>query len=233
MIFLNTIKTIDLWTEQKDNQIECFCGAFIDGFDNENIPYDAYKVVRNVNCIITSNSPGLNVRNKHNAIVFYKDYVPVRLVVLNQNTDIDLGIGMALCQPVYNVLLKDAFNNLSIQRYDVDLHQQPIDNGVNPAFEIDVCSCDRPDLLRCMLKGSYTQSDTEFGKSNSDSDYTFFPNIFIQYKLITDTEEFEIEHQSAFLNGNKTRIIPLQENSLLDIEAIKGQYTYGAGGWHL
>ena len=48
MIFLNTIKTIDLWTEQKDNQIECFCGAFIDGFDNENIPYDAYKVVRNV-----------------------------------------------------------------------------------------------------------------------------------------------------------------------------------------
>lgn len=32
MIFLDIIKTIDLWTEQLDNHLECFKGAFVDGF---------------------------------------------------------------------------------------------------------------------------------------------------------------------------------------------------------
>lgn len=26
---MNKTKTIDLWTEQKDNQIECFCGHLL------------------------------------------------------------------------------------------------------------------------------------------------------------------------------------------------------------
>ena len=43
MIFLNTIKTIDLWTEQNENHIECFSGAFVDGFENGNIPFDTSK----------------------------------------------------------------------------------------------------------------------------------------------------------------------------------------------
>lgn len=31
---MKVIKTIDLWTEQKDNHYECFNGAFVDGFEN-------------------------------------------------------------------------------------------------------------------------------------------------------------------------------------------------------
>ena len=89
MIFLNTIKTIDLWTEQNENHIECFSGAFVDGFENGDIPFDTYKVIRNGNCIIISNRNDLNISNKHNAIVFYKNGVPTRLMVINQNTDID------------------------------------------------------------------------------------------------------------------------------------------------
>lgn len=34
---------------------ECFNGAFIDGFENDRIPFDEYKVVKNCNCIITTN----------------------------------------------------------------------------------------------------------------------------------------------------------------------------------
>lgn len=30
---MNIIRTIDLWTEQNPNHIECFSGAFVDGFD--------------------------------------------------------------------------------------------------------------------------------------------------------------------------------------------------------
>ena len=49
-----TISTIDLWTEQYKNHYECFKGAFVDGFENETILFDTYKVIRNGNCIIKS-----------------------------------------------------------------------------------------------------------------------------------------------------------------------------------
>ena len=40
---MNTIKTIDLWTEQHDNHYECFNGAFVDGFEDSKAPFDTYK----------------------------------------------------------------------------------------------------------------------------------------------------------------------------------------------
>ena len=52
---MNIIRTIDLWTEQNPNHTECFSGAFVDGFENENIPFDSYKIIRNCNCVISSN----------------------------------------------------------------------------------------------------------------------------------------------------------------------------------
>lgn len=76
-----------------------------------------------------------------------------------------------------------------------------------------------------MLEGIYTQSDTEYGKSNSNNSYSFIPNIFIEYKLITDAECFKIEHHCAFINENMTRIIPLQDNSSLDIEMISSEFN--------
>ncbi len=80
--------------------------------------------------------------------------------------------------------------------------------------EIDVGSCDRWSLLYNMLKGSYTESDTQYGNFQSDK-YEFLPNLFIKYDLTTDTEKFEIEHICAFINTIKTRIIPIQEHSSL------------------
>lgn len=146
-------------------------------------------------------------------------------MVINQLTDIDKCISVALSQQFNNSTLNEVYNKLSIKRYDTDLHQQPIHNSSNKADEIDVGSCDRPSLLSCMLKGCYTQSDTDYGKSNSDSNYIFVPDIFIQYDFTSDAEQFEIEHHCAFLNTNKTRIIPLQDNSLLNIEEIKNQFV--------
>lgn len=217
---MDVINTIDLWTEQSDNHIECFSGAFVDGFENGSIPFDSFKVIRNCNCIISSNKDNLNIRNKHNAIVFYKDGVPVRLMVLNENTDIDKCISAALSQTFNNTILRDIYFQLNIKRTDVNLNQQPINNESDPENELDVGSCDRPGLLESMLKGSYTQSDTDFGKNNSDSSYKFIPDIFIQYELMTDSEYFSIEHHCAFINKSMTRIIPLQANSLINIDEI-------------
>lgn len=221
---MTEVKTIDLWTEQNENHFDCFKGAFIDGFEDENIPFDTYKVIRNCNCIITSNQEGLNISNKHNAIIFYKEDNPVRLMVINQNTDINKCIDVALDQSFNNSTLRSVYDFLGIRRTDINLNEQPIFNNCNQEKEIDVGSCDRPNLLESMLEGSYTQSDTGYGKSNSDNNYKFIPNIYLQYELTTDNEYFQIEHQTAFLNENMTRIIPLQKNSSLDIDMLYQQF---------
>ena len=51
-----TIKTTDVWTEQYPNHYDCFNGAFIDGIEKDNMPYDRYKIVLNCNCEISSNT---------------------------------------------------------------------------------------------------------------------------------------------------------------------------------
>ena len=222
---MNIIKTIDLWTERNTNHIECFNGAFVDGFENDTIPFDSYKIVRNCNCVISSNQSNLNISNKHNAIIFYKDNIPVRLMVINKETDIDKCVDEALRQPFNNSSLKEIYILHSITATDINLNEQAIHNSSNKTKEIDVGLCDRPSLLECMLEGSYTQSDTDYGKSNNDNRYSFIPNISIEYKLITDTKCFKIEHHCAFINENMTRIIPLQDNSSINIEMISSEFN--------
>ncbi len=211
---MKTIKSIDLWTEQNENHYECFNGAFVDGFENNKIAFDEYKIIKNCNCIITVNNPNINISNKHNAIVFYKDKNPVRLMVINKNTDIDKCIKIALTQYFENETLQVLYDNLQIKSSIIDIKETPIFNNADFIKEIDVGSCDRWNLLYNMLKGSYTESNTQYGNYQSDK-YEFIPNIFIKYELTTDTEKFEIEHKCAFINTIKTRIIPIQENSNL------------------
>ncbi len=217
---MKAIRTIDLWTEQLDNHLDCFIGAFVDGFENEDIPFDTYKVVRNCNCLISTNSPDLNISNKHNAIVFYKNGVPVRLMVINKGTDVDRCIEEALNQDFNGQPLKNIYAVRGIKRVDVDLKQPAIVNSSNHEKEMDVGSCDRPSLLNSMLAGSYTESDTNLGKDNSDNNFTFVPGINIQYELVIEDECFAISHSSAFVNATMTRVIPLQNNSALNIEEI-------------
>lgn len=211
---MNLIKTIDLWTEQYDNHYECFNGAFIDGFENNKIPFNKYKIVKNCNCIITTNREDIKIRNKHNAIIFYKDTKPVRLMVLNKDTDINKCINASLNQYFKDATLKDIYENINIQSSTIDLAEKAVCNSIVSSEEIDVGSCDRWNLLYNMLKGSYTEDDTSYGNYSSDK-YEFLPNIYIKYELITDIEKFEIEHKCAFINDLKTRIISIQDNSPL------------------
>lgn len=118
---MKTIKSIDLWTEQNENHYECFNGAFVDGFENNKIAFDEYKIIKNCNCIITVNNPNINISNKHNAIVFYKDKNPVRLMVINKNTDIDKCIKIALTQYFENETLQVLYDNLQIKSSIIDI----------------------------------------------------------------------------------------------------------------
>lgn len=212
---MKIINTIDLWTEQHKNHYECFNGAFVDGFENNKVPFDTYKIIKNCNCIITVDNPDVNINNKHNAIIFYKDAIPVRLVVINKNTDIDKCINIALEQPFENSILKDYYVKYNIKSIIIDMKEAPVYKETdNTNAETDVGSCDRWKLLYNMLKGSYTESNTAYGNFESDR-YEFVPNLFIKYELNTDTEKFEVEHKCAFINTLKTRLIPIQENSLL------------------
>lgn len=212
---MKIIRTIDLWTEQKENHYECFNGAFVDGFEDNKIAFDSYKIIKNCNCIISVSQKDIHISNKHNAIVFYKNKVPVRLMVINKNTDIEKCIEIALNQYFEDTILKDYYDKLNIQSSIIDMDETPIvkDND-DLTKEVDVGSCDRWNLLYNMLKGSYTESDTSYGNFSSDK-YEFIPNLFIKYELLTDTEKFEIEHKCAFINTIGTRLIPIQENSNL------------------
>lgn len=210
---MKTIKTIDLWTEQHENHYECFNGAFVDGFENNKIPFDEYKIIKNCNCIINVNQNDIHISNKHNAIVFYKDKIPVRLMVINKNTDVDKCIEVALNQYFEDSILKDYYDKLKIKFSEIDMKEESIfKENDDITKETDIGSCDRWKLLYNMLKGSYTESDTSYGNFASDK-YEFIPNLFIKYELVTDSEKFEIEHKCAFINTIKTRLIPIQENS--------------------
>lgn len=212
---MKTIKTIDLWTEQHENHYECFNGAFVDGFENNKIPFDEYKIIKNCNCIINVSQNDIHISNKHNAIVFYKDKIPVRLMVINKNTDVDKCIEVALNQYFEDCILKDYYDKLRIKFSVIDMKEESIfKENDEITKETDIGSCDRWKLLYNMLKGSYTESDTSYGNFASDK-YEFIPNLFIKYELVTDSEKFEIEHKCAFINTIKTRLIPIQENSPL------------------
>ncbi len=211
---MKIVKSIDLWTEQHENHYECFNGAFVDGFENNKIAFDEYKIIKNCNCIITVSNSNINISNKHNDIVFYRDKNPVRLMVINKNTDIDKCINISLNQYFNDGILQDLYDCIGIKFTRIDMNEEAIYNGVDSTKEIDVGSCDRWKLLYNMLKGSYTESDTQYGNFESDK-YEFIPDLCIKYKLTIDTEIFEIEHKCAFINTIKTRLIPIQENSLL------------------
>lgn len=211
---MKKINTIDLWTEQYPNQYECFNGAFIDGFENDNIPFDEYKVIKNCNCLIQVEPKKFDITNKHQSIVFYKEKVPVRLVVLNEKTDIDKCIKVALSQYFHGTLLGDLFDQFQIKSSVINLKEKPVYNDCDADKEVDTGSCDRWSLLYSMLKGSYTENDTSYGNFE-DSMYEFIPEIFIKFDLTTDKEHFEIEHYCAFVNTIKTRIIPIQVDSSL------------------
>lgn len=211
---MKIVKSIDLWTEQHENHYECFNGAFVDGFENNKIAFDEYKIIKNCNCIITVSDSNINISNKHNVIVFYRDKNPVRLMVINKNTDIDKCINISLNQYFNDGILQDLYDCIGIKFTRIDMNEEAIYNGVDSTKEIDVGSCDRWKLLYNMLKGSYTESDTQYGNFESDK-YEFIPDLCIKYKLTIDTEIFEIEHKCAFINTIKTRLIPIQENSLL------------------
>lgn len=208
------VNTIDLWTEQHQNHYECFNGAFVDGFENNKVPFDRYKIVKNCNCIITTNNLLINISNKHNSIVFYKNNIPIRLMVINKDTEIEKCINIALGQSFENKELNELYKQLNITFYSIDMKEKPLYNNSDTTKEIDVGSCDRWKLLYNMLKGSYTEDNTSYGNYQTGK-YEFVPNIIIKYELTTDTENFIIEHKCAFINELKTRIIPIQENSKL------------------
>lgn len=205
---MRTINSIDLWTEPYKNYQECFNGAFIDGFEKNKTPFNKYKVIKNCNCVITTSMEDINISNKHNAIIFYDNDNPVRLVVINKDTEIENCINVALSQNFNDMELKELYEKENIRFSIIDMKEQAICNNKDSTKEIDVWSCDRWNLLYDTLKGSYA-------KDNILDKYEFVPNIQIKYELKTDTEMFIIEHKCAFINEIKTRIIPIQENSLL------------------
>lgn len=213
-----TYKTIDLWTEAKANQQECFDGAFIDGFTEDITPFDRYKVIRNCICKITSNID-LNISDRECAIIFYKNCVPIRLMVVNAETDVDSCISKALEQNLSGKTLKEIFEERGITETIVNGEVLP-EYSIEKKPEMDIGSCDRVKLLKQMLRGRYTESESEIGNGLENIDYTYDPKVTIDYFLKTDEEIFIIKHLGAYISGE--HMIPIQQKGpIITSEEIK------------
>ena len=134
-------------------------------------------------------------------------------MVINQNTNIDKCIDIALNQYFEDTILSDLYKKINIKSSIIDMNEKPINDTVSDE-EIDVGSCDRWNLLYNMLQGLYTETNNAYGNFSSDK-YYFMPDLFVKYELKTDDEIFEITHKCAFINTTKTRLIPIQEKSPL------------------
>ena len=210
---MKLIENIDLWNETKVNYQECFNGAFTDGFNGDNIPFDSFKIVKNCNCNIIS-FPKIRLNNKHKAIVFYKNGEPVRLLVANKDTNIEERINDALKQVHNGELLVNLFNRLNITSTTVDLKEEPR-GRTNIEPEAEIGSANRSNLLKSMLKGSWTEDESDIGydKEDNENKKILLPkDQRILYLLATDTEYFRIDHRFAFKDSKSDIVIPVQKN---------------------
>ena len=214
---MKEINSIDLWTEPTENCQELYDGAFSDGWTGKDIPFDEYRVVRHCNCEISSNDENLAVGNKHNAIIFYKNGVPVRLAVAFEQTDIDACIERALSQRIGNRTLGEIFAIKGVKRSDIDLQEQPVYNKHNGVKEeISVGSCDRPHLFSQMVKGSWTEESAKYDQVKGDK-FSLDNKLKVKYHLNVGDEEFKILHKGALYNSDRTQVIILQLDSKLKI----------------
>ena len=62
---METIKSIDLWTEQYENQYECFNGAFVDGFENGKIYKNQCQAARELGLDPKNINKVLNGKRNH------------------------------------------------------------------------------------------------------------------------------------------------------------------------
>lgn len=220
---MKIIKSIDLWTEQHRDQFELFNGCFSDGW-GDNIPFNKYTIVKNCNCIIESNDDNLIIGNKHNAIIFYKNNTPVRLLVAFKDTNFDFLITNALNQKIQGKTCVELFKINNVKSETIDLKEKPIYNKHNltGCAEIDVGSCDRDELLEQMLKGNYTEEDSKYGHYDNTV-YSYNDSLKVSYNLTIGDLKFQINHEGSFTNETNTRIIILQRDSEISFSQIKGE----------
>ena len=144
-------------------------------------------------------------------------YHPSFLCVINNDTVITQEDFIERINQIYKeTTLKEIIKQKNIKSETIDLKQKPIKTNMKITKELDVGSCDRWNLLYTMLKGSYTEDESNYGNFESNK-YEFIPTLNIKYTLETNEERFEIEHKCGFLNNIDTRLIPIQENSNLTI----------------
>ncbi len=215
---MKSIKTCNLWTETTPNS-DCAKGAFIDGWQS-GVPYEKFKIILNCNCIIKSNTPMVQARNKHAAIVFYGQS-GLRLCVLEKGTDLRKAINDALKSKVDGTPLHEILKSHGVRKKVVDLAETPIAGDIRNTT--DIGSCDRPALLKSMLSGSWGEENIGIGIGEYKK-YIFLPGFGLMYSLVTDTESFLIEHRGTFHAVDGSQTIPIQIHGSIkkeDIEEFK------------
>ena len=220
------IQSIDLWVAVGTNDVRAVKGAFTDDMHIlGECAYDRYKIVKNCNFLAqTCNCHSIKVRlrPKQTAVVFYKQNVPVRLLAVDGHTPLQGLINMAMVDRVGRVSLQRIIDERGIKASEIDLKESAREFIPTSLYEdeLDFFSCNRWSLFKAALTGNITDHDSD--EENSDQtkpsqvlDLVYYPNVQINYRLRTDTENFDLQHCGMFCNANLSYLVALQVNSPL------------------
>lgn len=204
---MKTIKTIDLWIEQQDNDISFIKKAFSSGFETD-IPYDAFKLVQNCNCLMQSKSI-LGTPNKHTAIIFYNKNTPTRLLLLSDNTNIPRALNSALKQHIGSVQLLNIMRENDIHFTTGNMFEAPIIKSSNNINNAHLTSCNSWQMLHNILTNNTNQN----GFQSHKEQFVYDKNIMLDLSLKTPNEQFNISHKGAYINKQNQSLALIQANS--------------------
>ena len=212
------ISTIDLWNQggkAEDMVLPALSDEFL---KYGHILYNEIQIIKNCRVDYVSD---IKLPSRSNALLFLRDGVPLRLVLLKQ-CDLNKTVNFCFnekCLPNNNSVM-DYVNKGEIKIINKDLKQAA---GNEFELEVDNGSCDRKDLLTAMLGGSVSaegggQSTVRLKKLQ------FNPKAEVTVSGETDELKIQIPHKGIinmeFENGVK-RCIMLQDNGELPLQYVK------------
>ncbi len=183
---LSKIRSIDLRITQGARDYACYQRAFCeDLIKGKIIPYDHYKIVRNCETVFT-NDFGILTPARRLAIVFYRQRIPIRLLVGSKDNNLDQAMKTVFETTVKGRTMRDWLKS--------ELHLHP--ESVNLGQEGETNESEMANIASCHTWSSLQEAIMDFTGNNPEISWLIKKGHFT-LRLKTDTEFFNIQHEVA------------------------------------
>lgn len=180
------IRSIDLRIAQGPDDFICYKKAFCeDLMKGKGIPYNHYKIVRNCEAIFT-NDFGILTPTRRLAIVFYRQGIPMRLLIGSKDNNLD-----QIMKAVFETVVKKRTMRDWLKS---ELHLHP--ENVNLRQEGETDEGEMANIVSCYTWSSLQETIMNFTSNNPEACWLIKKGHFT-LRLKTDAEDFNIQHEVA------------------------------------